>query len=239
MNLRIAIVEDTAGDAEHLSSLIFGYEPDARIFRFESAETFLNSALLNRFDLVFMDIYLLGQNGIEAASKFRERGGDSTLVFTTTSPEHALEAFRVNAAQYLIKPVQASDIKMLLQKRRIELESERRNFMQISVKGTKIDIPLDKVFYIEVRNHNCFIHFADNVIETGTTMRLEDFHLLISNPNFYRCHRSFIVNFDHVASIDLDFTMENGDTVYIRQSGLKQCADAFKSYLLSKLSKEV
>ncbi|MDO4544066.1 MAG: LytTR family DNA-binding domain-containing protein [Clostridia bacterium] len=239
MNLKIAIVEDTMRDAEHLFSLISEQEPNARIFRFETAEAFLNSTLLNRFDLVFMDIYLSGKNGLDAAAKFRETDESTMLVFTTSSPEHALEAFRLNAMQYLIKPVPSAEVKRLLQRRRLELENERRNIMQISVKGTKIEVPLDKVFYIEVRNHNCFIHFEGEVIETGTTMRLEDFHLLISNPNFFRCHRSFIVNFDHVAGVDSDFTMENGARVYIRQNGRKQCIDAFKSYLLSKLSKEV
>lgn len=68
-------------------------------------------------------------------------------------------------------------------------------------------------------------------------MCLEAFNRLVARPNFVRCHRAFIVNFDFVDRVEQDLIMKNGDTVYIRQTDSKKCANAFKGYLLDQLDK--
>ena len=80
---------------------------EAVIDLFSGGEDFLASA--QRYDILFMDIYLPGMNGMEAA----ERAGALALqqiVFTTVSREYAVEAFRLNAAHYLTKPLSAQSV---------------------------------------------------------------------------------------------------------------------------------
>ena len=63
-----------------------------------------------------MDIYMKGKTGIEAVRELHEMGDKSRVIFLTTSQEHALEAFRVEAAQYLVKPVSEADFFSLMDK---------------------------------------------------------------------------------------------------------------------------
>ena len=80
---------------------------EAVIDLFSGGEDFLASA--QRYDILFMDIYLPGMNGMEAA----ERAGAlarQQIVFTTVSREYAVEAFRLNAAHYLTKPLSAQSV---------------------------------------------------------------------------------------------------------------------------------
>lgn len=235
--LYIAVCEDIELDAQHLCSLIRECPGDMDITRYADGEAFLSDFTGGKYHLVFMDIYMGGMTGMEAARLLREKDEECALVFTTSSTEHALEAFGVAAAQYLVKPVAPADVRSVLQKRRAALEREEEEVMRVNARGAWMDIPFKEIVYIEVRNHNCLIHTSGGVIETGTTMRLEDFNRLITRPNFLRCHRAFIVNFAFVDRVEQDFIMKNGDIVYIRQTDLKKCARAFKEYLLDLLDK--
>lgn len=236
--LKIAICEDMETEARHLCSLIRQCHTNAEIICYPDGESFLSDFSVGRYHLVFMDVYMEGISGVETAMLLREKDEGCTLVFTTSSTEHALDAFAVNAAQYLVKPVALAAVRSILQKRLTALEREAADVMRVNARGEWMDILLRDILYIEVRNHNCLIHTASGVIETGTTMRLEDFSRLIARPNFLRCHRAFIVNFAYVDRVEQDFIMKNGDTVYIRQTDRKKYANAFKGYLLDLLDKE-
>lgn len=67
----------------------------AEIFEFESGEAFLVAARKKRFTLIFLDIYLEKENGVETTKKLRNFDEDCMLIFTTTSTDHALDGFRV------------------------------------------------------------------------------------------------------------------------------------------------
>ena len=90
----------------------------------------------------------------------------------------------------------------------------------MNVKVLRIDIPLDHIYYVEVRNHNCLVYTTNDVIETGSKMTIEDFIPLLPLPRFMRCHRSYIVNLSYVQSVGRDFVMKNGHMVYIHRGDL-------------------
>jgi DNA-binding LytR/AlgR family response regulator len=219
--LRIAVCEDADEDAERLRRLI-EESVAAEITRFESGAAFLASRPAGRFDIVFFDIYMGGVSGVEAARVLRETDEDCGVVFTTGSEDHRPEAFDVGAEQYLVKPVDGEKLNKLLRKR-LSLSERSRKSCPINAKGRRVDIPHDRICYVEVRDHNCFVHTAGEVIDTGTTMTIEDFVPLLPPPRFMRCHQSYIVNLSYVESVGRDFTMKNGDTVYIRRGDLPKC----------------
>jgi DNA-binding LytR/AlgR family response regulator len=64
-------------------------------------------------------------------------------------------------------------------------------------------------------------------------MSLDELEKKLSSPPFLRCHRSYIVNLDHVTGIDRDFTVSNGDTVYIRRPDQWKMKKAYQDYVLS------
>jgi len=220
--LRIAICEDIEADAGYLSTLIENSGVSAEISRFISGEGFFASRPTGRFDIVFFDIYMGGMTGVEAARRLRESDNDCAIVFTTTSEDHRPEAFDVDADQYLVKPVDSLKLEKVLNKRQKALKGTHR-ICPINAKGQRMDIPHDDIYFVEVLGHNCIIHTPDGLIETGMSMKIGDFEVLLPPPRFMRCHQSYIVNLSHVERLERDFIMKNGQTVYIRRSDLAKC----------------
>ena len=220
--MRIAICEDMDKDAEHLCSLIERSGVEAEVTRFESGGAFLASQPAGRFDIVFFDIYMDGMTGVEAARVLREADDNCGVVFTTTSEAHRPEAFEVDAEQYLVKPVDKGKLEKVLKKRLTAANRARKN-CPVNAKGRQIDVPYDNIYYVEVRNHNCLVHTTTGVIETGTTMTIENFVPFLSPPRFMRCHESYIVNLSYVERVGRDFIMKNGGTAYIRRGDLPKC----------------
>ena len=220
--LRIAICEDMDKDAEHLRSLIESSGIAAEITCFESGGAFLSSRPAGRFDLIFFDIYMGEVSGVEAARALREMDEDCGLVFTTTSEEHRAEAFDVDAQQYLVKPVDRDRLDKTLRKR-LSLLMQKRNICPVNARGQRVEIHHDNIYYVEVYNHNCLVHTSSGVIDTGSTMTIEDFVPLLPPPRFMRCHQSYIVNLSYVESLERDYTMKNGDKVYITRGLLAKC----------------
>lgn len=97
--MRIAIVDDINSDQKELhnrlSAILCQYSVDAAIFEYSSGEAFLSAAQNERFELVFLDIYMNGANGVETAKKLRTFDQECIIVFTTSSTDYALEGFKV------------------------------------------------------------------------------------------------------------------------------------------------
>lgn len=118
--MRIAIVDDLAAERtllkDRLERQLQRRTVQADILEYESSETFLEAAREAPFTAAFLDIYMDGMTGMEAAKKLRETDTDCLLVFTTTSTDHALEGFQVRALHYLVKPFTEADIDALTER---------------------------------------------------------------------------------------------------------------------------
>ena len=106
--MRIAIVDDLKTERmllkERLSQQLALRGVEAEILGFESGEAFLAAEKERRFSAAFLDIYMEGLSGMDAAKELRKTDTDCLLIFTTTSTDHALEGFQVRALHYLVKP---------------------------------------------------------------------------------------------------------------------------------------
>ena len=115
--MRIAIVDDLAAERTLLKGRLEWQlqrrNVQADILEYESGETFLEAARKAPFTAAFLDIYMDGMTGMEAAKKLRKTDTDCLLVFITTSTDHALEGFQVRALHYLVKPFTEADIDSL------------------------------------------------------------------------------------------------------------------------------
>ena len=106
--MRVAIVDDNAADRDWLAgqveALLARRGLEGTVFPFSDGEGFLAAARRERFHLAFLDIYMDGRDGLSTAEELRSFDLDCQLVFSTTSPDHALDGYRVRAVQYLLKP---------------------------------------------------------------------------------------------------------------------------------------
>lgn len=225
--LRVAICEDDIKDVELLEQCIRQSGMPVEIQRFTHGKELLERLAQERFHLLFLDIYLPDMQGTDIAAHIRQTDSDIVIAFTTNSEDHTLAGYRVNALKYLIKPVRAADVAQTLEL--AQLLDSRRPQCTVFARQRKVDIALEDICYVEVHNHTCHIHTVREVLETGNT--IEEMAALLPPPCFVKCHRSFIVNLDHVRDVDRDFIMKSGDTVYIRGKDLGAIKRAWAEYL--------
>ena len=118
--MRIAIVDDLKTERallkERLSQQLALRGAEADILGFESGEAFLAAEKERRFSAAFLDIYMEGLSGMDAAKELRKTDTDCLLIFTTTSTDHALEGFQVRALHYLVKPFSEEELSGLLKR---------------------------------------------------------------------------------------------------------------------------
>lgn len=206
--MRIAIADDNAADcrwlARRVEQLLARRNMEGTVLSFESGESFLAAARRERFDLVFLDIYMDGLDGVTAAKELRTFDPDCVLVFSTSSRDHALEGFQVRAAQYLVKPYQAEELARLellfddllrllpAPEKYVELRSERRD----------IRVRLRNILWAEHFQHQVHIHTAEGK-EVSTRLTFREFSAqLAADPRFFVCGRGLLVNLDHAVDFD-------------------------------------
>lgn len=170
-------------------------------------------------DVIFLDIQMPGMNGLAAAEALKERS-NAIIVFVTAYDEHALEAFRVNALDYLVKPVndaQFAETLLRIKSRVIHkralampLVSEQAStdyLKRLGIKDGKTISMVDvaSIEYIEsAGDYLCIYASGKTHIQRQTLKAQLD---LLDPSQFVRLHRSHAVNLRHLQALEED---ENG-----------------------------
>ena len=158
--MRIAIVDDLATERtllkDRLERQLQRRTVQADILEYESGETFLEAAREAPFTAAFLDIYMDGMTGIEAAKELRKTDTDCLLVFTTTSTDHALEGFQVRALHYLVKPFTEADIDALTNELLARIPQPNK-YMELKVDGSEIHLRYQDIVYAEHFAHLIYV----------------------------------------------------------------------------------
>ena len=178
-------------------------------------------------DLVFLDIQMPGLNGFEVARRLLERQDDSpALVFVTAFDQHAIEAFEVNAVDYLLKPVDGSRLEQALARARRRLSSDRspsgplpplndqieqivkmmagrqvrRDQVAIKTGERFILVQADEIIYASLADESINI-VTGQVAGTSNYRTLDDLQARLDPDVFWRVHRSHLVNINKIKEI--------------------------------------
>ena len=133
--MNILIADDEKPAREELSFLLQGLLPEASLTTAKDGDDALSLLRESDFDVVFLDIEMPGKDGLQVATKILERPSPPRIVFATAYSEHAVEAFRLSALDYLVKPVrqdrleQTSHVKLPLHETN-ELERQYKSVVE-------------------------------------------------------------------------------------------------------------
>lgn len=236
--MRIAIVDDLTNERaklkEKLEICLYRRSIQAEIFEYENGEVFLEAAKATKFTVAFLDIYMSGINGIETAKELRKSDTECLLIFTTTSPDHALEGFRVRALHYLVKPFTEEDIEALV-KEILDRVPKPPQYITLKANGSEIRVCHRDIVYAEHFAHLIYVHTtAQKTLTTRQPFKVFAAPLR-ENESFFVCGRGVIVNLEHAADLEeSDFLMDDGSRVPVSQELLKSARQAFMEYLLQK-----
>ena len=216
---KIAIVENDAHDAEQIELYIKRYEKEAgisaRVSRFEDGELFLLN-YKTHFDIVFMDIKLVGLDGLEVARKLRAIDQEIVIVFVTNMAQYAIKGYEVDACDFAVKPVTYADFYIKMRKAVRRVRRGQDDIITFKMMGSVAKISASNIYYVEVIKHDLIYHTVSGEIKSHGTMR--DVEEKLKKYSFYRVHHSYLVNLAHVYAAQGDFIVVNGTEIKISRS---------------------
>ncbi len=182
-----------------------------RRYEKESGESFDVSVctsgeeLLGRFDkstdLILLDIQMKTLSGMNAARALRQKGSDVQIIFITAMSEYAIEGYEVHAFGFLKKPVHYRQLAWQLEDV-IEAIKKKRGKSVVVQSGDVIKaFKSSEIAWAEVLGHDVRLHLSGGGEERCTTP-LAKLEQDLAGSGFFRVHKSFLINMDHVRSIN-------------------------------------
>ncbi len=235
--MHIGICDDLSADMARLEGYILHYmnthSIDCTISVFESGEALLEKVQTESYDIVFLDIYMEGKNGVETARILRGADLDCMIIFTTTSPDYALDGFEVGAVHYLIKPLNYESVESALD-RCSQLFAKSGQYIEVKTGRSMTRILLKDLIFAEVYSNTLLIHTTSEEVKTYGS--LDELMKLLPGENFLRCHRSYAVNMNFVASQDgLDFVLMDDKRIPIPKKDAQRMRQTYSDYLFSRV----
>ncbi|MCI8512251.1 MAG: response regulator transcription factor [Lachnospiraceae bacterium] len=231
--LQAAVCENDQNEQEKLLAILQKSELPVEASVYCCGEDFLRDYQRGRFDLVFMDIYMDGLNGVDVVAKLREAEDPVPVAFVTTSTEHALEGYRLDVLKYIEKPLKEHAVRELLQLAHLKKEHMPR--LLLKKNGRELSLPFERILYAEQKDHRLYLYLTG-----GETIqineRLDAVEPQFAGQPFFRCHKSYLVNLSYVEELDRElmmFVMKEGHSVYIRRESMSKARKAFEAYLFA------
>ena len=191
---------------------------------------FLND---NPVDLLFLDIHMSDLNGLELAKTLEH---PPRIIFTTAYSEYAIEGYKVNAIDYLLKPIEYVDFLLASNKASETINKEKQfvaevkkkdEFLFIKSGQQHIRINFNDIKYLEAQKEYVSINLLHGE-PVKTLLRLKNIEDILPKEHFMRIHRSFIVNLNHIV------TVERNRIIYSKKEFIvvsDTYQEAFKSFL--------
>ncbi len=199
--IRALLVDDEAPARSELRYLLAGETGVQVVGEAAGAREALELARSLEPDVVFLDVELPGLSGVEAAPLVRERTDPPAVVFVTAHERYAVDAFAVEAFDYLLKPVDPDRLARVverLRERSVEHVLPVERVPVVSAGGTEL-LDYDQVHYAQADGDYSRVHTYDrSYLCTASLGELEE---RLPSSRFVRIHRSYLVNLSKVAGV--------------------------------------
>ena len=205
--LRAMIVDDEAPARSELRFLLEQTGKIGTISEASSVRSAIEMLMETRVDVVFLDISMPGASGLQLAEALHKLKNPPAVVFVTAYSDHAVEAFDVDAVDYLMKPVEEARLdraidKVLARVRPVAETGKSTPIERIPVEkgGRKVLIPVDRIRFIMAKDdYSCIFTDDDRYLSTTS---LAQFEAKLGDFGFFRVHRRYIVNLANVEDVE-------------------------------------
>ncbi|MEN1761386.1 LytTR family DNA-binding domain-containing protein [Anoxynatronum sibiricum] len=240
--IKAAIVDDLAAERQQLCSLLKQYEampleeaslnvtaraasakqpPFIQVSEFNSGSALLREYTPGIFDVVFMDIFMNDENGVDCALQLRQMDPHVNLVFLTTSAEFGVKSYDVRAADYIVKPATMEKLSRALGYCQLAPTANEPT-ITVTVMNQPLDIALHLILYADYSNRSACIHLMDDLVfVAGKFTALAD--QLTAYPQFMSCFKGIVVNLKAVKELCTDYlVLKNGERLPVSRRLYRQ-----------------
>ncbi|MEI7628115.1 MAG: LytTR family DNA-binding domain-containing protein [Bacteroidota bacterium] len=219
--MKVVIIEDEKLSAEHLSLMLTKINKDIEVVKYidtvKGAIASFNEGL--EADLIFLDIHLADGNSFEI---FTHIEIDMPIIFTTAFDNYAIQAFKQNSVDYLLKPISLQDLKIAMEKfNKMQYKLNQKLINDITLayqevnkqyknrflvnKGRAIDyIPVDDICYFETKESLSFLVNTKGV-KYPVNYTLDHLESILSPQEFFRINRKIIIKINAIEKVDAYF----------------------------------
>lgn len=211
MSIRTMIAEDEMMARKELLYLLKDEKDIILTPHAETGEQLIELYTEHKPDVIFLDVEMPGFTGVEAAKYITDQAGEDSpmFVFTTAYDEYALDAFEIEAVDYLLKPYDEGRFKKTMSRIRKSYASKVKKGTQdgqptaskllVDDGERMVVVSPDSIYYAVPNNRQLEIHTEDKVIMSRMT--LQELEEKLSAHEFFRAHRSYLVNLNHILEI--------------------------------------
>lgn len=215
--VKIMIVDDEKIALDELKFLLSTYEDVHVIGAFTDPRKALETILITDVDVVFLDISMPEIDGFMIAEAILKLKNPPYIVFSTAYDEYAINAFEINAIDYLLKPILEDRLDCTIKRIKEKINNTEKNQEVVSkcinnryAEHHISKIPLwknDRIYLIEPRDITyCSSSEGETIIHTNndefiTSDSLNYYENILLPYNFFRCHRSFLIHIDDIKEI--------------------------------------
>ncbi|WP_310377739.1 LytTR family DNA-binding domain-containing protein [Flavobacterium sp.] len=223
-SINAIIVEDNAFMATVLHDLLLQHPTAITVAGIAtSGKEALQLIASNQPNVVFLDIELPDMTGFELLQQLDDINFQT--IFTTSHSHYAIKAFRFNALDYLIKPIQENELDEAIKRflkssgnsdevknalSNLELQSVENQKLVLATQSGTLRLPLKQITHIEGERNYSYIYFANGSRELSSK-NLAYFEEILNDKSFFRSHRSYLVNRYHIETLKNNhFVLKNG-----------------------------
>lgn len=243
--LNIAVCDDSPQDLALICQYLKNYQNlhthyEFHVDAYTSADALLKALSRRKeYEIYFLDILMPGKDGISLARYIRSHNLPSLIVFLTSSPEYSLDAFRVKAMQYLMKPIEEKEFFDVLDDASEILHKMTARYLTAALSDGRRQLRFSSIVYVECKNRILYFHMADGQSLASRTIRKSfesEMQSLLDDYRFCRPHQSFIINMNYVSRLlPLEVVMEDGTSIPISKNRVKETRKVYLDFLSSQM----
>ncbi|QES87763.1 LytR/AlgR family response regulator transcription factor [Rhizosphaericola mali] len=221
------IVDDELGNIENLHLLIRKYCPNVNVLDFTPN---VDQAILKikelQPQLIFLDIQMPNKNGFDLLKSFANPQFE--VIFVTAFDQFAIQAIRFSAIDYLLKPINISELQNAIERASKNLENKSNNsklenlilsinqkaLSKIAINSSRETIFIDPKELLFCKSDNNYTHlYLQDHTKITSSKPIFEYEELLENQGFFRCHQSYLVNLTHIKS----WIKQDGDRLLINE----------------------
>lgn len=198
---------------------------------FDDADSLITAHRSTPYDIILLDVVMPLLNGIEAARELRQSDSNVRIIFLTSSPDFAIDAFTVQASHYLLKPISPLALYECLD-RIYEDMAKSASFLTVRCNAATHRIPVANIESIEAYQKHALIALTNGTVLQAIEPLYAFEEKLLPELCFFKCHRSYIVNLYCIRTYtQKELIMQSGSRIPISRNSHKEFEASYFSLL--------